>query len=56
METKKKKKGYCARCGRKLKKIDTGIRQPTEPYRPDEPYDGDYKTIFFSFCKKCDKK
>lgn len=56
METKKKKKGYCSRCGRKLKKIDTGIRIPAEPHHPEDPYDGSYRTVFFSFCEKCDKK
>lgn len=55
-DIKRKKTKYCTKCGRKLKKINTGIQVPAEPYHPEDPYDGYYKNVFLYFCNKCDKK
>lgn len=40
----------CGKCGKKLKKLETGLKVRTESSRPDDPYDGDYDNIYIYFC------
>ena len=46
----------CTKCGHKLKSVKTDIMLRTQMQPIDEPYDGMYKPLVFTFCPICDKQ